>query len=191
MQSHRRGRTVQGLTTQRGQPNSKGPSWWGRLASVIKTRQNLRSRKCSRCSPGSEFSDVLTAAAACFQTELWFIQQVCFHTGKVNYLYRPWVRIRGGKKRPFGSSMCMSRYTWEHVCVTVRKHLYSQWRFYPWVLQLKTTTTYFLLRLHQTWHFKSLRFFVCGFFFSFKPSAVLNLRWMLLSFPSLVPSLHF
>lgn len=49
MQNHGRGRTLQGcsLTTQRGQPNSKGPSWWGRLASASKTRQNLRSRRCS------------------------------------------------------------------------------------------------------------------------------------------------
>lgn len=95
--------------------------------------------------------------------------------------------------------------TCAHVCVW---QLYSQWRFHPWFFfSWKPPPFIFCLWLHQTWHFKSLGIFVIWFFpffslglvlwvvgffsFPFILSAVLNLRWMLLSLPSLLPSLHF
>lgn len=165
MQSHWKGQALQGcgLTAQRGQPNSNGLSQGGRSASVSQAKPNMRSKDAEWTS---EFSNVLTTAVTCCQTELWFIQQICFHTGKLKHLYRLWLRT--GEERPFGSSTYTSRHMCTHVCATVRKQLYSQWRFYPWFLQLKSTTTYLLFWLYQTWHFKSLfsglRFFF--FFFS-------------------------
>lgn len=64
----------------------------------------------------------------------------------------------------------MSVWQWENS--------YSHKWFYPWFLQLKSTTTYFLFWLHQTWRFKSL-FAGLGFSPSllsfFKLSAILNL----------------
>lgn len=96
MQSHWKGQGLQGcvLTARRGQTNYKGPSQQGRSASVSQAKPNMRSKDAEW---RSEFSNVPRTAVTCCQTELWFIQQICFYTGELKHLHRLWLRTGGGK----------------------------------------------------------------------------------------------
>lgn len=85
-----------------------------RESSLLPARRD-RTRGARDAAARSEVSDVLTAAAACCQTELIYPASWLSYR-QLNCLCRLWLR-KWGKKRPSGSSVCTSRHACTHVCV--------------------------------------------------------------------------
>lgn len=146
-----------------------------RPGKATREEQRCRVQKCiSRCANNS--SDLLPNRTVIYAANLLSHRQT---QASAQTLAE---KMRGGRKTLWAQHAYEQTHA-HNVSVWQWENSYThKWRLYSWFLQLKSTTTYFLFWLHQTWHFKSLFsglvVFVLLFFFLFLFSLNSVLFWI-------------